>query len=279
MQFPDSMGLQLSTVITSSPSVDHRCGNSGFRRILRGPRHVIKIRYADLPAGLHIHTVSRGSDTIIYLLPGLTAAQRQAALRRARSGARMGHGPRLPVAGVLGAVMMDRIRTTIRNGAAAMRGHPAILVPPLVIIVTAAVAYILLVSVTIRMHGPQASGPSGQGTPIAAAVAPPLSRPDDDPGSLPRSASPTASRKSQRPAPRRSRGGATGASPSPSPTPSPTGSKPSPQPSPSPSPTATAGGTNLTGSGAPTAGGSNSGPPSVGGLCLDIGPLGVCLSL
>jgi hypothetical protein len=250
---------------------------------LRGPRHVIKIRYADLPAGLHIHTVARGSDTVIYLLPGLTAAQRQAALRRARSGARMGHGPRLPVAGVVGAVMMDRIRTTIRNGAAAMRGHPAMLVPPVVIIMTAAVAYILLVSVTIRMHGPQPGGRSGQGTPVAAAVAPPLSRPDDDPGVRPGSTPPTSSRKSQRPAPRRSRGGAKGASPSPSPTPSPAGSKPAPRPSPSPepdpSPTATAGGTNLTGSGAPTAGGTDSGPPNASGLCIDVGPLGVCLSL
>jgi hypothetical protein len=39
---------------------------------------VIKIRYADLPGGLHIRAVARGKDTIIYLLPGLTAYQRQA---------------------------------------------------------------------------------------------------------------------------------------------------------------------------------------------------------
>ena len=275
MQFPDSMGLQLSIVIASSPSVDHGCGNSGFRHILRGPRHVIKIRYADLPAGLHIRAVASGKDTIIYMLPGLTAAQRQAALRRARSSARMGQGPRIPVAGVLGAVMVDQMRTTVRNGAAAMRGHPAILVPPVVIIMTAAVAYILLVSVTIRMHESQAGGSSGQGAPVPAAVAPPGSR-ADDPGSRPGSTSPISSGQSQRPPPRRSGGGrgATGASPSPSPTPSPAGSAPAPGPSPSPSaapsPTPSAGGTDSTGSG--------SGAPGAGGLCLDIGPLGVCLS-
>jgi len=149
---------------------------------------VIKIRYADLPAGLHIRAVARGRDTVIYLLPGLTAPQRQAALRRARSSARMGHGPRLPVPGVLGAVMVDRMRTTVRNGAAAMRGHPAILVPPLVIVLSAAVAYILLVSVDIRMHDPQANGPAGPGTPIAAAVAPPGGS-ADDPGAQPGSTS------------------------------------------------------------------------------------------
>lgn len=233
---------------------------------------MIKIRYADLPAGLHIRAVARGRDTVIYLLPGLTAAQRQAALRRARSSARMGHGPRLPVPGVLGAVMVDRMRTTVRNGAAAMRGHPAILVPPLVIVLSAAVAYILLVSVDIRIHDPQANGPAGPGTPIAAAVAPPGGS-ADDPGAQPGSASRNTSGHSQRPTHKRS-GGSQGGSPSPSPTPSPAKSTSAPSPSPSPpaaaSPTPTAGGVNSTGSG--------SGLPGAGGVCLDPGPPGVCQS-
>jgi hypothetical protein len=235
---------------------------------------VIKIRYADLPAGLHIRAVARGKDTLIYLLPGLTAAQRQAALRRARSSARMGQGPRLPAAGVLGAVMVDRMRTTVRNGAAAMRGHPAILVPPLLIITTAAVAYVLLVSVNLRIHEPQASGSSGQGTPVPAAVAPPGSGAEDNPGGLPGSTSPITPGQSQSPTHKRSGGGATGASPSPSATPSPAKSTPAPSPSPSPSPspaasaTPTAGGINSTGSG--------SGAPGAGGLCFDPGPPGMC---
>lgn len=233
---------------------------------------MIKIRYADLPAGLHIRAVARGKDTVIYLLPGLTAAQRQAALRRARSSARMGHGPRLPVPGVLGAVMVDRMRTTVRNGAAAMRGHPAILVPPLVIVLSAAVAYILLVSVDIRIHDPQANGPAGPGTPIAAAVAPPGGS-ADDPGAQPGSASRNTSGHSQRPTHKRS-GGSQGGSPSPSPTPSPVKSTSAPSPSPPPSaaasPTPTAGGVNSTGSG--------SGLPDAGGVCVDPGPPGVCQS-
>jgi hypothetical protein len=227
---------------------------------------VIKIRYADLPAGLHIRAVLRGKDTIIYLLPGLTAAQRQAALRRARSSARVGQGPPLPVAGVLAAVMVDRMRTTLRNGAAAMRGHPAILVPPLLIVMTAAVAYVLLVSVHIRIHDPQASGP--QGTAVPAAVAPPGSG-ADDPGGRRGSTVPGNSAPSQ---PRKRSGGthgATGSSPSPSPTPSPSTPAPSPSPSPSAaSPTPTAGGVNSTGSG--------SGSIGAGGLCLDPGPPGEC---
>jgi hypothetical protein len=233
---------------------------------------VIKIRYADLPAGLHIRAEPRGKDTIIYLLPGLTAAQRQAALRRARSSARMGQGPRLPVAGVVGAVMVDRMRTTLRNGAAAMRGHPAMFVPPLVIIMTAAVAYILLVSVNIRMHDPQASGP--QRNPVPAAV-PAAGGGADDPAGRTGSGSTSrnASGQSQRTTHKRS-GGSQGGSPSPSPTPSPVKSTSAPSPSPSPpaaaSPTPTAGGVNSTGSG--------SGLPGAGGVCFDPGPPGECQS-
>ena len=137
---------------------------------------MIKIRYADL-RGLHIRTVAgEGHDHLSAARSD--RAQRQAALRRARSSARMGQGPRF------------RSRASGRGHGGPdtddrperRRGHaraPGLLVPPVVIIMTAAVAYILLVSVTIRMHEPQASGASGQGTPVPAAVAPPGSRADD----------------------------------------------------------------------------------------------------
>jgi uncharacterized membrane protein YgcG len=292
MQFPDSMGLQLSIVIASSLSVDHRCINSGFKHLLRGPRPVIKIRYADLPGGLHIRAVARGKDTIIYLLPGLTAEQRQAALRRARSSGRMGQGPRLSPAGVAGAVMVDRMRTTVRYGAAAMRGHPAIFVPPILIIVTAAVAYILLVSVSIRISEPQASE---HGDPIPAAAAPPPGSRAQDPA--PQPTRPPSLRLFYTPAPRRSGGGGhhpAGPSPSASPTPSPTGAQPAPSqtPSPSASPSPSPGGSGSAGSGSAGSGSAGSGSAGSGsagsgsagsgsaggGVCLDIGLLGVCLS-
>jgi hypothetical protein len=235
---------------------------------------VIKIRYADLPGGLHIRAVARGKDTIIYLLPGLTAEQRQAAMRRARSSGRMGQGPQLPAAGVAGAVMVDRFRTTVRNGAAAMRGHPAIFVPPILIIVTAAVAYLLLVSVSIRISEPQ------PGNPIPAAVAPP-------PGSRaqypdPQPTHPASARLIYAPAPRRSAGGGhRDPSRSASPTPSPTRARPTPSPTPSPSPTPAPpsspllDSTNSTPSGSKSSGSKHSGDYRV---CLDLNLLGVCLS-
>jgi hypothetical protein len=239
---------------------------------------VIKIRYADLPGGLHIRAVARGKDTVVYLVPGLTAMQRQAALRRIRSSARMGHGPRLPAAGLAGAVMLDRVRTTVRNAAAAMWAHPTILVPPIVIIVSAAIAYMLLVSVSIRVREPQAGGSGAAGDPVPAAVAPPaLGRPQDPAGRPPGSG---RTGRSRAPAPRPSGGKhpAPGTSPSPSPTPAPTGTHPAPSPSTTPplrpgSPSASA----------PSPGGTNSAPPSsrrpdAGGACLIVGPLGVCLA-
>ncbi len=241
---------------------------------------MIKIRYADLPGGLHIRAVARGRDTIIYMLPGLTTVQRQAALRRVRSSARMGHGPRLSAAGVAGAVMVDRIRTTVRNGAGAMRGHPGIFVPPILIVATAAVAYVLLVSVSIRIREPQAGGP-GAVDPVPAAVAPPLGSRAQDPGGQPaRPAAPGRSPGlSHKPAPRRSGGGhpTPGTSPSPSPTPSPTGTDPMPSPSPTPQVSAPSGDLGPS-PGGPNSAGPGSGPAGDGRLCLDIGPLGACLS-
>jgi hypothetical protein len=69
---------------------------------------LIKIRYADLPAGLHARTEAQGRSTIIYLLPGLTAIERRAALVRACQSANLGYGPRLSSAGVAFAVARDR---------------------------------------------------------------------------------------------------------------------------------------------------------------------------
>jgi hypothetical protein len=236
---------------------------------------VIKIRYADLPGGLHVRVAASGKDTIIYLLPGLTTMQRRAALRRARSTARVGQGPGLPTAGVAGAVMADGIRTTLRNMAGAMRAHPAIFVPPVVIVGFAAVAYVLLVSVTIHVHPPQAIGPgSGFGNPIPQALVPPQQRAAGQPTAPP----PTGSRGTS---PRPSAGGhhRTVTSPSPSPSPGPSATEPAPstsptpgQPAPSPSSSPSPG---------PNAGGTVAGVPGSSGssLCVDIGPLGDCLAM
>jgi hypothetical protein len=76
---------------------------------------VIRIRYRHLSPGLHAMAEVTGRDTVIYLMPGLTAAQRNAALRRLRREARMGRGPALPGAHLAAALAADRARAALRN--------------------------------------------------------------------------------------------------------------------------------------------------------------------
>jgi hypothetical protein len=76
---------------------------------------VIRIRYRELSPGLHAMAEVTGRNTIIYLMPGLTAAQRRAALRRLRHEARMGRGCRLAGAQVAAALAADRVRAALRN--------------------------------------------------------------------------------------------------------------------------------------------------------------------
>jgi hypothetical protein len=113
---------------------------------------MVKIRYAELPAGLHVTAEDDRLDTVVYLQPGLTATQRRAALIRVRSSARMGQGPAMPALAMARALAADRVRTTTRIGAAAMRKHPMLVLPPLIVIVSSAV--FVLMSVAPPRVGP-----------------------------------------------------------------------------------------------------------------------------
>ncbi len=233
---------------------------------------MIKIRYSDLPAGLHVRTVVQGRHTILYLLPGLSTAERRAAVHRVRSNARVGYGPRMPAAGVALALGADRVRTTVRNGLAAARLHPALFVPAAIVVLAVAMAYLLLASVSIQLHSPQA-GPGRQlGVPLPSA-------PSDVRSGAPGPGSRSANLVVPGRGPGRRSGGATtghrgggpaGASSATHPSPftsassAPRGSGPSPTPAPGPSPSQT-----------PSP--SPSPSPTRPGLCVEVGPLGVCL--
>jgi hypothetical protein len=211
--------------------------------VLREVDLLIKIRYTDLPAGLHARAEAQGRSTIVYLLPGLTPLERRAALGRVRRNAGLGHGPKLPAAGIVVAVMADQVQATLRNGAAAFRARPLLLLPPLIIAVTTTFAYTMLVAVTIPGRPPQASGPGGA---IGGNHHRPRPGQSAAPGRIGNRAGPAPSGRpgsggsSRSPRPARS----PGSSPSPSPSPAPTvsasaspSSAPSSQPSGSPGPT------------------------------------------
>lgn len=252
---------------------------------------MIKIRYADLPEGLHATVEAQGRRTVIYLRPALEPAQRRGALRRVRRMAQIGNGPPLSASGIALAMARDTARSTARNGMAAIRCHPAGSLFLTALLASATVCYMFFVSVSIHLiPAPPARG----ALPVLGSVS--ASAPGQR-HSEPRGASglggeggegglggqqvngpgPTSSSGSAASA-RASASAAAGASASASavpsdPVPSQLAASPVPLPpspaqssSPSPGPTAA--------SPAPSA-------PSAdpGGLCVDVGPLGVCLSV
>jgi hypothetical protein len=226
---------------------------------------VIKIRYADLPGGLHARVEVHGRRAVIYLRPGLSRAQRRTALR----GVRRGTDPRLPAARIARAVAMDTAKSTARNGTVAIRRHSAGSLFLTALLASATVCSVFFISVSIRLipAPPEtgalpavrsSSGDQARDQPrsVADAGNQQVSGPEQpsSPGatSAPVSARPSAS--DLRPGPAQ-----LAASPVPLATPS-----PAPDPSPSPA----------TASPAPSA---SAGDP--GGLCVDVGPLGACLSV
>ena len=261
---------------------------------------MIKIRYADLPQGLHAQVRTGGRRPVIYLLPGLSPAQRRDALRRLIRTSRQGYGPRLRVSGVAFAVARDVTTSAARTGLAAVRGHPAGSGVLAAFLAAAVVCYSLFVTVTVRL-GPRPAVPP----PAAAGAAPSGLRQAGGSGRSPGAGASTPAgtqRAVTGPHGASPTGGAGGAGSGPSgsapsgsvPSGSvPTGSGPSgPAASPGPVPTGTwsAPGGVLPSVPAGASPGSSSAPspsaapapaspgPNPGGLCLQLGPLGVCIS-
>ena len=123
---------------------------------------MIKIRYRDadeLSPGLHAAAVPQGRNTIVFLLPGLTAAERRAALRRLRLSARMGYCPPLPPVQLALALFADRIRTTVGQLGTLVRSHPAGSTVPVMVISAGAIAFLALSAVSIQvLHLPHHPG-------------------------------------------------------------------------------------------------------------------------
>jgi hypothetical protein len=242
---------------------------------------MVKIRYSELPSGLHVSASKHGRRTIIYLKPGLTPAERHAALTRVRSSGRMGHGPQPHALGLAVAIGADWIRTTTRNGITAVRSHPVLLLPPLILLVSTAIVFILMSFVTLTMapRQPQAAGtvpvlggarPSRQlqtpGRTRSSAASGHAGSPGSSPsgneghgGQSPSGGGAPSSQPStiNPPPPQPSESAGQGPVPSPSAapgSPSPDPSSPSPWPSPTPSSSSSV-------------------------TCVQIGPLGLCINV
>jgi hypothetical protein len=251
---------------------------------------VIKIRYSDLPPGRHAHVHAAGRRSVIYLLPGLSPAQRRDALGRLVRTSRQGYGPRLRAPGVRFAVARDVAKTTVRNALAAVRCHPAGSTALAALIVAGVICYAFFVTVTVRFtphpSRPPVAAPSGPQVPGGRSPGSGASGPagTEPPVTGRRTASAASHGTSA------STGPGTGAAPSgqatdPVPLPTGTWSAPGgvlPPGSAGPSPPASS-----PPSATPSPGPSTAPPPPAspaprprdpGGLCLQLGPLGVCLS-
>jgi hypothetical protein len=247
---------------------------------------MISVRYChsyELSPGLNASVECSRRGTVVYLVPGLTRDERHSALRRLRMASRVGAGPKLPPTQLALALLADRIRTAAWRAGAILRLHPAGSALPVLLLSIGVVAFLALSAVSIQVLPEQAAGPSpvlGRGPAAGAGVTHERRRAFDpvnlvgagSPGShggsagrmRPGSSSSHSGSDSQGSGsqgsaagngptltgsadPARTPGAATGES-------SPAGT-PTPTPSPSPS------------------------PPAGGGACLQVGPLGVCLSL
>ena len=131
---------------------------------------MIKIRYRDpreLAPGLYAAAERHSRGTTVYLLPGLSVAQRRAALRRLRISARRGCGPQLPAPQLAVALLVHRIRTAAGRAGAVFRSHPAASTVPVMVVSAGAIAFLALSAVSIRVIQP----PRGASLPSFAGVA------------------------------------------------------------------------------------------------------------
>jgi hypothetical protein len=110
---------------------------------------VIRIRYKDFSAGTHdvagmhgrVEPCPRG--VTVCLLPGLTARQRRAVIRRLRQEASRGFGPALPLPQLAIALGLDRVRTAARVIRAIVRLHPGVTLVPGAFVVAMVTLFVL----------------------------------------------------------------------------------------------------------------------------------------
>jgi hypothetical protein len=116
---------------------------------------VICIRYKDFSAGTHDATALHGRaergphGVTVYLVPGLTACQRRAVIRRLRQEASRYVGPALPLPQLTVALGLDRVRSAARITGAIVRLHPAVTLLP-----SALVAVLMTLFVIASADGP-----------------------------------------------------------------------------------------------------------------------------
>jgi hypothetical protein len=257
---------------------------------------MISVRYChshELSPGLNASVKCSRRGTVVYLVPGLTRDERHSALRRLRMASRVGAGPELPAAQLALALLADRIRTAAWRAGAIFRLHPAGSALPVLLLSVGVIVFLALSAVSIQVLPEQAvPGPSPVRGPGPAATAGGTGgiqerRPAFNPVNLVRagphgphggSAGSTRPGSSSSHPGRGSQGSGAQGSGSQG-----TGGGNGPMlagsANPASTPGAVTGASSPAGTPTPTPSPSPSPPAGGGGTCLQVGPLGVCLSL
>lgn len=244
---------------------------------------MIRIRYSsELQPGLNGHAERLGRTTVVYLLPGLTPAERAAALRRLGQHGRMGRGPVLPRWQLGVALLADRVRTAFGQAGAIVRTHPAGSTLPVMAVSAAVAGFLVLSAVSIRIvrtplaagNGPAPAASAALGEPRA--LVPGANGPgkrdqgtheNSQPGTPP--AVPTTGTGAPTPAP-----GSASTAPVTLSSAAATAPPPSSLPSPAPAPATSTGSTSPSAAASPAKSASSSTR-----VCVSIGPFGACLGL
>jgi hypothetical protein len=136
---------------------------------------MISVRYRhshELSPGLNASVECSRRGPVVYLVPGLTRDERRAALRRLRMASRVGAGPELPAAQLALALLADRIRTAAWRAGAIFRLHPAASALPVLVLSAGVVVFLALSAMSIQVLPEQAvTGPSPVLGPAPAAAA------------------------------------------------------------------------------------------------------------
>jgi hypothetical protein len=111
---------------------------------------------------MHAEAELGARGVVVYLLPGLTSAQRKAALRRLRQEGGRGCGPRLPSGQLAVALAADQVRTAVNNTARAIRQHPVGTLVPTAL-AGGLLAVFVSASVSVRVAPPAGPGAGGAG--------------------------------------------------------------------------------------------------------------------
>jgi hypothetical protein len=136
---------------------------------------VIRIRYKDFSAGTHAEagshgrTEGRAGAVTVCLVPGLTAWQRRAVIRRLRQEASRGFGPPLPLPQLVIALVLDQVRTAARIVKSTVRLHPAVTLVPGAFVVVMMTLFV--VAAGDRSGAPGPRGGLADATAVGAAGA------------------------------------------------------------------------------------------------------------